>query len=399
MIMFAAVVILSVLTIECVYHYMYLLAALFVKPGISCNVSNKLHSFALIIPAYNEACVIGCLVDSVNSSVYQQDMLHIIVVADNCTDDTAEIARNHGAIVWERSDSENRGKQHAIRWTLNKLDRTELNYDAVLIIDADNVVSKDYFLRINERLKLGATAFQTSVECKNTDDSWPAIMNYIQFCANNRIQQEGHYRLGLGASLCGSGMGFTKQLLDDVGWDMTTLKEDKELMYKLIVNDIDITWIGDAKLFAELPVKYDQNMTQLSRWVAGDVMVFKKYFPLLVLSLFKNATWRKLDALYFLLQPFMISKNTTALLLLLFAGNQMLWLWWGFIFVAMNLYFAAGLYLNKSPAKFYWYLITTHIYKLLALKGILAGFLARNNMAWNRTPHTKPIGVESLKDG
>ena len=105
---------------------------------------NKEHKFMALIPAHNESTVVGNLVESLKNQNYPEELLDIYVIADNCTDNTAGVAKKAGAIVYERFDSKNKTKGHALQWFLKQKIAENADYDAVFIFDADNIVDKNF---------------------------------------------------------------------------------------------------------------------------------------------------------------------------------------------------------------------------------------------------------------
>lgn len=103
-----------------------------------------------LVPAHNEAAVVGNLIESLKNQNYPKELLDIYVIADNCTDNTAQIARDAGAIVYERFDSEKKTKGYAMQWFLNKMNEQGADYDAMCVFDADNVVMPDFFTAMNK---------------------------------------------------------------------------------------------------------------------------------------------------------------------------------------------------------------------------------------------------------
>jgi cellulose synthase/poly-beta-1,6-N-acetylglucosamine synthase-like glycosyltransferase len=117
-------------------------------------------TFALVVAAHNEEMVIKHIVESLKSLDYPRNMYDIFVVADNCTDSTAEIARLHGAYVFERTDNSKRGKGYALDWAFKKIFAMKKKYDGVVIFDADNLASKNFLSEMNKKLKQGYKVVQ-----------------------------------------------------------------------------------------------------------------------------------------------------------------------------------------------------------------------------------------------
>ena len=135
---------------------------------------NKKHKFMAIIPAHNEATVIRNLVESLKNQNYPKDLYDIYVIADNCTDNTASIAKDAGAIVYKRFDEEHKTKGHALNWFLRQKIEENADYDAFCIFDADNIVDKEFLNSMNIKLCQGEDIVQGYRDIKNPTDSWIA---------------------------------------------------------------------------------------------------------------------------------------------------------------------------------------------------------------------------------
>ena len=132
----------------------------------------KNHKFMAIIPAHNEEAVIVNLIESLKKQDYPKELLDIYVIADNCTDNTAKIAKEAGAIVYERFDEKNKTKGYAMNWFLNKKIEENADYDAFCIFDADNIVSVNFIKNMNKKLCQGEDVVQGYRDIKNPKDSW-----------------------------------------------------------------------------------------------------------------------------------------------------------------------------------------------------------------------------------
>jgi cellulose synthase/poly-beta-1,6-N-acetylglucosamine synthase-like glycosyltransferase len=123
-------------------------------------LKNKKHKFMAIIPAHNEEIVIQDLIDSLKNQDYPKDLLDIYVIADNCTDSTANIAKNAGAIVYKRFDEEKKTKGYAMQWFLDQKIKENANYYAFCVFDADNIVDKNFIKNMNKKLCQGEEVVQ-----------------------------------------------------------------------------------------------------------------------------------------------------------------------------------------------------------------------------------------------
>lgn len=145
------------------------------------------NKFALIIAAHNEEIVIGKLIESLLNQDYPRELFDVFVIADNCTDNTAKVARQYGVNVYERFNKVEKGKGVALEWMFNKLFKMQKKYDAVAIFDADNIVSKNWCKEINSKMQEGYKVVQGYIDSKNPNDSWITSSYSIAFWTQNRM--------------------------------------------------------------------------------------------------------------------------------------------------------------------------------------------------------------------
>lgn len=151
--------------------------------------------FAVLVAAHNEELVISPLLDNLKRMNYPKHLYDVYVIADNCTDRTAEIGRAHGVCVAERF-SEQRGKGYAIGWMLERLKEQPIAYDAVVMFDADNLVDPEFLRIMNDRLIDGKKVIQGYLAIKNPYDSWVSISMAISYWYTDRMWQLARYNLG-----------------------------------------------------------------------------------------------------------------------------------------------------------------------------------------------------------
>lgn len=162
--------------------------------------------FAVLVPAHNEAAVIPHLIASLQAQAYPADLFRIFVVADNCTDQTATVARTAGVVVFERRDATHGGKGPALDWLIRRVWETGEAFDAVTIFDADNLVSPTFLRTMDGHLQRGDQVIQAYLGTKNPNDSWITRAICIEYVYMNRFFQRARETLGLGSALGGTGM-------------------------------------------------------------------------------------------------------------------------------------------------------------------------------------------------
>ena len=262
------------------------------------------NKFALLIAAHNEEVVIGSLIESMLKLDYPKDMYDIFVIADNCTDDTAKIAKGYGVNVCERFAEDKKGKGYALEWMFAKLFNMDKQYDAVAIFDADNLVHKDFLKEINSKLQDGYKVVQGYIDSKNPEDSWIAAAYSIAFWTQNRMFQLARANVGFSNQIGGTGFAVETNTLKKLGWGATCLTEDLEFTCKLILNGEKVGWAHDAIIYDEKPLKLAQSWNQRKRWMQGFTDVASRYFFKLIKKAIIDRKFYVFDCALYVLQPF-----------------------------------------------------------------------------------------------
>lgn len=260
--------------------------------------------FAMIVAAHNEEVVIGKLIESMLNQNYPRELFDIFVIADNCTDNTAKIARKYGVYVYERFNKEQRGKGYALEWMFDKIFKMKKKYDAVAIFDADNLVSKNWCKEINSKMLEGYKVVQGYIDSKNPNDSWISASYSIAFWTQNRMYQLARSNVGLSNQIGGTGFAIDIDILKEFGWGATCLTEDLEFSCKLILNGEKVGWAHDAIIYDEKPLTLKQSWVQRRRWMQGFTDVASRYFFKLLKKGIKERKWFVLDCALYVIQPF-----------------------------------------------------------------------------------------------
>ena len=286
---------------------------------------NKDHKFMAIIPAHNEETVVGNLVESLKAQNYPKDKYDIYVIADNCTDDTAKVAKEAGAIVLKRFDEFHKTKGFALDWFLKQKIEEDADYDAFCVFDADNIVDKDFLKNMNKKLCQGEEVVQGYRDIKNPNDSWISSGYAIFYWMMHRFYHLARYNLGLSALLNGTGFMVKFDLVKPNGWKTITLTEDIEYSLMNIIDGRKVSWSTDAIVYDEQPITFKQSWVQRSRWTVGHLQCMKHYTKDLAEGVVKHKTLMNFDGMLYMFGiPIML---ITLLLLgvntLLFMGNEM----------------------------------------------------------------------------
>lgn len=262
------------------------------------------NKFALIVAAHNEEVVIANLVESLKHLDYPKHLYDIFVIADNCTDKTAQIAREAGANVFERFNKEKRGKGYALEWMFDKIFKMKTQYDGIGVFDADNLVDKNFLKEMNNKMCEGYKVVQGYIDTKNPQDSWITESYAIAFTSANRMFQLARNNIGLSAQIGGTGFIISTKSLRELGWGATCLTEDLEFSCKLILNGEKVGWAHDAIIYDEKPLTLKASWSQRKRWMQGFADVATRYGMKLFKKAIKERNWVALDCTIYVMQPF-----------------------------------------------------------------------------------------------
>jgi len=253
-----------------------------------------------LVPAHDEELMIESCVRSLISQRYPAGRLTTVVVADNCTDRTAELARCAGAQSLERHDQNLPGKPRAIAWALTQLPVDQ--FDAVIIIDADTIVDPEFGPALAAAAPVSGRAFQAYFDVRNPGDSLLTRMATVLAAANYRFAYALKRRVGLNAPLLGNGMCLGTAVLAEHGWKAFTIAEDWELYALYTTQGVPIESLATAHLYAQEARSLKGSSTQRRRWTAGKLTVLGRQIGRL-LSSRKIGFAQKLDALAELTGP------------------------------------------------------------------------------------------------
>lgn len=239
----------------------------------------------VVIPAHDEQSGIGDTLASLELVDYPPHRRRTLVVADNCSDLTAEHARSLGAEVWERVDTQRRGKGHALAWAIARLlAEQEDELDAVVVLDADCVVSHNLLRAIDSSLRAGASVAQVSYEVANPSESRASALRFAAFALMDRVRPLGKHHLGLSCGLFGSGMAFERDLLRRIPWTATGLTEDGEYHMRLVAAGERVHFLEHAWVRSAMPTSLAASATQQARWEQGKLDMVRGWTPRLLAS-------------------------------------------------------------------------------------------------------------------
>ncbi len=315
-----------IVTIYWLYQLMVSVCSL-VKLKDKPIIEEKNNRFMAIIPAHNEEIVVGNLIASLKKQNYPKELFDIYVIADNCTDNTAKVAKEAGAIVYERFDEEHKTKGYALDWFLKQKIEENAEYDAFCIFDADNIVDVNFIKNMNKKLCQGEEVVQGYRDIKNPTDSWVSAGYAIFYWTMNRFYHLARYNLGLSPLINGTGFMVKFDLVKPTnGFDTVTLTEDIEFSLKTIISGKKLGWATDAIVYDEQPVGFKQSWSQRSRWTVGHIQCLKEYTKPLAAAVKEHKTLMNFDGLLYMLGSIPMFVLTIVLLILNFVmyfGNGM----------------------------------------------------------------------------
>lgn len=314
-----------IVAIYWVYQFVISLCS-FVKVKDKPLLVDKQHKFMAIIPAHNEESVVGNLIESLKKLDYPDELYDIYVIADNCTDNTAKVAKEAGAIVYERFDDKNKTKGFALQWFLNQKIEEDAPYDAFCIFDADNIVDKNFLNVMNKKLCQGEDVVQGYKDIKNPSDTWVSAGYAIFYWTMHRFYHLARYNIGLSPLMNGTGFMVKFDVIKPEGWNTKTLTEDIEFSLKRIIKGKRLGWAKDAIVYDEQPVGFKQSWIQRERWTVGHMQCLKEYTGPLAEAVAKNKTVMNFDGLLYLLgtAPMMVLTLLLVVLnIVLFATGEM----------------------------------------------------------------------------
>jgi len=279
------------------YQLVYLAVPLFARKPRKENA--PLHRFAVLIAARNEEAVIANLIESIQKQKYPGELADIFVVADNCTDRTAEIALAAGAEVFQRC-SRQTGKGYALHYLLNRVSRERRleDYDAFLVLDADNVLDEQYLAEMNRVYSQGYRIVTSYRNSKNYADNWLSAGYALWFLRESRYLNHARALLGTSCAVSGTGFLVDRQLLqENGGWTWYLLTEDLEFTACQVAKGEKVGFAADAVLYDEQPTGFLQSWHQRMRWAKGNLQVFCSYGPRLLRGLLTRGGFACFDML------------------------------------------------------------------------------------------------------
>lgn len=384
--------VLTVLTLLAIYQWILAVAALApVRSRQGGAAAAEPGSLLVLIPAYNEEGGIASTLRSLDRAAYPRSRLSVVVVADRCTDRTAAIARACGAECLERLDGPP-GKGAAIAWAVRQLRDRGTTFDGLVIVDADTIVDGAALCAFEERLRAGHEVQQGYNYLSNPWDSPFTRIIAVTSVLRNGLFYAGKERLGLSSMLSGTGMCFSRGVLERTGWNAFSVGEDWEFSVALLMNRERIHFNGNARVRAAESRGFRQASTQRLRWASGRHGVAAASTRTLIATGARLRRFELWDAAITMLAPTYSAQATLALLCLV--GGWILsadpeWVFllpWGILTTAaLAGYFVLGLLRTDAPLRALAGVVLIPIFLPWRAAIELLGMLGCGRRRWVRT--------------
>ncbi len=387
--------------------YLFLLALASARQPRPDPPARPSHRFAVAIPAHNEEATIARTVERLQEQDYPADLFDVFIVADNCTDNTAEAALATGAICFERHNAEQRGKGYALAWLFERILNQHPPYDAIVVFDADTVVDPGLLRVMDAKLCEGCQVIQGNHVISNPTQGWFAAIMYIAFVMDNRLRNWGRSSLGLSPKLMGDAMCFSREILTRYPWEASSLTEDSEYRALLLLNGVRVVFAPNAIAYGEMVTSLGAARHQRARWMHGRADVTRRLAPRLLAAGLRNRNPAQIDGA---IEQWMPSFSTLVVIALASTG---LWgllarftrqaiprKWLAAVWAGFAVYPPLGLLLERAPLKLYVYLAFAPFYVAWRTGLRVWVRVQRGSNVWVRTPRsteTSTVKQEAMR--
>ncbi len=374
-----------------------------VKRGI--GASTFLRRFVILVPSHDEEAVIDGTLKSLIDIDYPKGSYDIIVIADNCSDRTAEIARASRATVFERFDDINKGKGQALRWCLDRLQAGGCTYDAVVVVDADTAASPNLLSTMNYYLENGAECVQCSTLVTPQPGEWSPEATRIGFLLHNYVRPLGKKGLGLSMGLNGNGMCLSWNLLSRIPWSAYSRVEDLEHALQLVLEGIPVNFAPEAFVHAIMPRDSRLAESQRRRWELARYKIIRKYSWPLIRAAVSKRSIVLMDMLLELITPAFVNLFlfTAAALAINVAGlavfGSLMLAWITFAYLAAMMlevfHVLRGLQIGGADRSSYLVLANAPKYAIWKLRLYFKALMSGDDKTWLRTEREQNVTTKN----
>ena len=291
------------------YQVFYLILGTVKKPKKYASAP-KDKRYAVCIAARNEESIICQLLESIKRQSYPHKLIDVYIVADNCTDNTASLAREKKAFVFERFNKENVGKGYALSFLFEKI-KEKMGFDCYegfFIVDADNILDIRYISEMNNCVCAGNKLIMCYRNSKNYSDNWISAGYSLWFLRASRHLNNPRQHLGLSAEITGTGFFVHRDIIvRDGGWVTHCLIEDIEFTILSVIKGERVAFCNDAIVYDEQPTSFFQSFHQRKRWTKGYIYILKNYGIKLFKRFFKGKGFSNFDMIMSVSPAFFIT--------------------------------------------------------------------------------------------
>ncbi|MGX7419018.1 glycosyltransferase family 2 protein [Carnobacterium gallinarum] len=399
------------------------------KPKRDYELKEDSRTFLFIIPAHNEEAVIENCLQSIEQLDYDSKKYASVVLSDNCEDRTAELSSNYrNTTVFYNTykEAEPKGKPHVIGKYLNENTNYWQEFDYIVLIDADNLVSSNFLKEINSQFISApeSMVIQGYLDTKNISDSIISRGYAAAYFITNRAIQYSKHRLSWNTAIGGTGFAMATKYIKEKGWQPKSYTEDFEIQVALSIEGKKSSWNHFARVYDEKPNSINVSHVQRTRWSQGHwYIAFSKTYQL-IKSFFKSENLVQLfNKVETLIYSYSMLRAIWLLLIVILIGVDarfieklpslfsLFYFWIPFellnyvilplvyIFQEGEEYFLKLSYYGKIKELFLlWisFFFTTFIYNFAQIQGFFTWFFPQNN--WKKTDHTRNINYDDLSE-
>ena len=362
--------------------------------------------FAIVIPAHNEGRVLAPLIECCKNVDYPGALYDVYVIADNCEDDTAAVARAAGARVIVRTNHDQRGKGYALDYAFRKINAESRGYDAFVVFDADNLVHPDFLNVMNSYVAAGHQVIQGRMDAKNPTDSWISATFGMSVWVSNRFWFLAKHNIGFSSVLGGTGMCISTELVRQIGWGATSFTEDLEFTMKALLAGVKTAWAHDAICYDEKVLTFAASWKQRVRWVQGQATVARMYMGATAKRGLREAAPIFIEATFQMFTPFYLMLGTLLMLLGYVIPGEFMTdpilhrlassgFWLALMILEYSLPIAAAI-IDGLPRKALLYLPLYPVFLNSWVPLTWYGLLRRKPRHWTHTEHTRAMAYSEL---
>ena len=351
------------------------------------------HHLVVLVPAHNEAELLGRCLSSLSNQDYGHELYRVVVIADNCTDETAGLARGAGVEVLERNQPGLPGKGRALRWAMDRILSEPQPPDAFVVVDADSVADRGLLTGLDSEFQGGAQVVQGLYLALPEHDR-RVRLGAVALLLFHYVRFAGRAVLGMGASLVGNGMLLSADVMRATPWDAFSVVEDLEFTVTLRCAGVRPRFAGAARIYAPVSISGAGARSQRRRWEGGRFFIVRQKLPLLLGQVVRRADWQLLDEALELTVPplgllalFVLAGSAVTALL---TGTFQLPTWlivpWFSAAFALPLYIGLGLIAARAPRSAYLALLRAPLFVIRKM-GVYGSLVRRfDPHQWVRTP-------------